>query len=241
MPRRNIGAACGLACIAIALCAGAAPVAAEETAAGDCNGVGFDVRKPLMVARIVPAAPRVFFVRSSWEDASCPAETPACRSKAYLVPGDLVLVGRTNGPYTCVAYQSPRDKKQIWTNGWITSASLVPVTPSRAPRLADWVGTWSHTGGEITIDIGEKGMLSIEGEHTYPAGGGAHSGVIGALAKPVGGILAFADDGEKPFDKAEEGDCQVRMQRVGALLLVEDNGYCGGSMVTFTGLYRRKP
>jgi hypothetical protein len=30
------------------------------------------------------------------------------------------------------------------------------------------------------------------------------------------------------------------MQRIGALLLVEDNGACGGSMVTFTGLYRRR-
>jgi hypothetical protein len=28
-------------------------------------------------------------------------------------------------------------------------------------------------------------------------------------------------------------------QRVGAWLLVEDNMQCGGSMVTFTGLYRR--
>jgi hypothetical protein len=30
------------------------------------------------------------------------------------------------------------------------------------------------------------------------------------------------------------------MQRVGAWLLVEDNMQCGGSMVTFTGLYRRE-
>jgi hypothetical protein len=37
----------------------------------------------------------------------------------------------------------------------------------------------------------------------------------------------------------EEG-CRVRMQRIGPWLLVEDNGGCGGSGVTFSGLYRRK-
>jgi hypothetical protein len=30
------------------------------------------------------------------------------------------------------------------------------------------------------------------------------------------------------------------MQRIGPWLAVEDNGACGGVMVTFTGLYRRK-
>jgi hypothetical protein len=30
------------------------------------------------------------------------------------------------------------------------------------------------------------------------------------------------------------------MQRVEALLVVEDNGGCGGALVTFTGFYRRK-
>ena len=41
------------------------------------------------------------------------------------------------------------------------------------------------------------------------------------------------------FDDPKAG-CQVRMQRVEALLVVEDNNGCGGVMVTFTGLYRKK-
>jgi hypothetical protein len=52
-------------------------------------------------------------------------------------------------------------------------------------------------------------------------------------------MIAFVEDGSVPFDKAEDGQCMVRMQRVGIWLLVEDNEQCGGSMVTFTGLYRR--
>ena len=57
---------------------------------------------------------------------------------------------------------------------------------------------------------------------------------------PAGDMLAFADDGKVPFDQAKQAECQVRMQRLGNLLLVEDNGGCGGIMVTFTGFYRRK-
>jgi len=38
----------------------------------------------------------------------------------------------------------------------------------------------------------------------------------------------------------DEQGCRVRMQRIGPWLLVEDNGDCGGSGVTFSGLYRRK-
>jgi hypothetical protein len=64
-------------------------------------------------------------------------------------------------------------------------------------------------------------------------------GVLGANVVPAQGMIAFAEDGSVPFEQAEEGQCLVRMQRVGALLLVEDNMQCGGSMVTFTGLYRR--
>jgi hypothetical protein len=74
--------------------------------------------------------------------------------------------------------------------------------------------------------------LSIEGEQIYPAAGGAHSGVLGAAVAPTQGMIAFADDDTTPFEKAEDGQCLVRMQRVGALLLVEDNMQCGGSMVT---------
>src|SRR5262245_52879254 len=125
----------------------AIPPALAQSPPGDCTGVDFDVRNPLVVSRIVADAPRVHFVKSAWEDAACPSEQAACRAKAYLVPGDRVLTGRPSGPFTCVAYQSPRDRKQVWTSGWISSAQLAAVAPARAPRLSDWIGTWTHPGG----------------------------------------------------------------------------------------------
>jgi hypothetical protein len=218
----------------------AATSARGETAPGDCTGIGFDRDKAIVVSKVTAAAPKAFYVKSAWEDVACPADTSACQRKAYLVPGDLVLTGRQNGPFTCIAYQSPRDRKQVWTNGWIRSESLAPVAPSRVSRLADWTGTWTHAGGEITIEAGKNGKLTIEGEQVYPAAQNVHTGALSAEVTPAGDMLAFADDGKVPFDQAKQAECQVRMQRLGNLLLVEDNGGCGGIMVTFTGFYRRK-
>jgi len=229
-----------LAAVAIALIGHCAPALAEgsQPSAADCLGIDFDVARPLAVAKII-ARPRVHYVKSAWEDASCPAEGDACRAKAYLVSGDLVLVGRKRGPLTCISYQSAHDTKQKWTNGWVPSSALAPVAPNAAPKSADWLGTWKHAGGEITIEPAKGGKLSIAGEHTYPAAQSVHSGVIEATATPAGAYLSFADDGTTDFASAGEGTCQVRMQRVGALLLVEDNLSCGGSMVSFSGFYRR--
>lgn len=223
----------------LALACGVLIASAQESKPNDCNGVDFDAKRPLTVSTVT-AKPRAYFVKSAWEDASCPADTEACQRKAYLVPGDLVLTGRRLGPYACVAYQSPRDKKQVWTNGWMLATALAPVAAMASPKLSDWIGTWTHTGGEITIERGKNGKLTIEGEQVYPAAQNVHTGVISAESKPSDMMLAFADDGSVAFDKAEGDTCLVRMQRIGALLLVEDNGGCGGSMVTFTGLYRRK-
>jgi hypothetical protein len=227
-----------LASLALTLITLSAPAFAESGEA-DCNGIDFDVKRPLAVAKVT-AKPRVHYVKSAWDDPSCPADTETCKAKAYLVPGDLVLVGRTRGAYTCVSYQSPRDNKQAWTNGWMSTSALEPVAAAAAPKPSDWLGTWKHTGGEITIERAKAGKLAITGEHVYPAAQEVHTGVIGAEATPAGAYLSFAEDGTVEFDKAEEGACQVRMQRLGALLLVEDNGACGGVMVTFTGLYRRE-
>jgi hypothetical protein len=223
--------------LAVFTCGLSMPVRGESDP-NACRGIDFDTKRPLVASRIT-ARPHVNFVKGADDDAACPADKEACRKKAFLVPGDVVLTGRAQGTFTCVAYQSFHTRKQNWATGWLPTASLMPVEPMSSPKTADWIGSWSHPGGTISISRGEGGMLSIEGEQTYPAAGGAHSGVLGAAVAPAQGMIAFVDDGTTPFEKAEEGQCLVRLQRVGVWLLVEDNMQCGGSMVTFTGLYRR--
>jgi len=87
---------------------------------------------------------------------------------------------------------------------------------------------------------GDRGKLSIEGEMIVPAANDSHTGELHATVTPQKDTIAFVDDGSIPFEKTAEGECRVRMQRIGEKLLVEDNSGCGGAAVTFTGLYRKK-
>ncbi len=222
-----------------------APALAEDgEAPGECLGIDFDQQHPIAIARIKPDMPRVHFIKSVTDDAACPADTATCRQKAYLVPGDMVLLGKAfpdkdHATFSCVVYESPAAKKSRWSGGWLPSASLAPVARAPAPGRSDWTGKWTHGGGDITIANGSNGTVTIKGEAFYEAAQNVHTGVIDAKAKPERDLLQFADDGSGAFDAPDAG-CQVRMQRVDALLVVEDNNNCGGELVTFTGFYRRK-
>jgi hypothetical protein len=145
-----------------------------------------------------------------------------------------VLIGKTQGHFTCVDYQSPLAKKQIWIRGWLPSASLTPIAPIPSPKTSDWTGTWYHPGGHIEIKDGGDGKLHVEGATTLatPSGDFQNGEFKAQVASQ--GTIAFTDKG------AYGEGCQVRMKRIGPGLLVEDNGGCGGAGVTFTGLYRRK-
>jgi len=213
--------------------------AGADEAPGDRLGVDFDQRHPVSVGRITPASPRAYFVKNVSDAAACPADSEVCRLKAYLIPGNLALLAKTFGTYTCAVYESADAQKVRWTGGWLPSASLAPVTRAPALARADWIGEWIHASGHITIASAADDRLAIKGEAFYDAAQNVHTGVIDAVAKPAQGLLAFADDGSIAFDNPK-AECLVRMQRIDALLVVEDNNDCGGIMVTFTGFYRRK-
>jgi len=220
------------------------PAAADETEApGDCFGIDFDQQHPIAIGKVTNAKPRVHFLKNVSDDKSCPADTDACQQKAYLIPGDLLLIGKTfsdkANAYSCAVYESAAAKKVSWTKGWLPAASLTPVTPAPAPARSDWTGDWVHASGHITIANGGDGAVTVQGEAFYDAAQNVHTGVIDATAKPAHGLLQFADDGSISFDDPK-AECLVRMQRVEALLVAEDNDGCGGAMVTFTGFYRRK-
>lgn len=214
--------------------------AAAQEAPRDCLGVDFSVRHPVAVAKIIADRAAVHFVKNVSDDPACPAASDACLRQAYLVPGDLVLIGKTSGAFTCVSYQSPQNPKPSWTNGWLPASSMTPLEPWRAPARAEWIGNWSHGGGRLGIRPAPGGALAIRGEAFYAAAQNVHTAVIDAQAKPIGSLLEFADHGRTPFDQADSDSCLVRMQIVEKFLVAEDNGRCGGELVSFTGFYRRK-
>jgi hypothetical protein len=237
--RRSARASCIAAGLFI-VCASS--FAAADPGPGDCLGVDFDVQHAVTIAKIIADKPQVHLVKNASDKAACPAEADECQNTAYLIPGDLMLVGKTHGAYSCVSHQSAADRKQNWTVGWVRSTSLTPVVPMASASRADWIGIWIRAGGRITIRRGPRGKLRINGEAVYPATENVHNGVLRATAALANGMLQFGDNGTAPFDQAsaDAGDCLVRMQRIADLLVVQDNGLCGGAMVTFTGFYRRK-
>jgi hypothetical protein len=210
----------------------------------NCIGVEWDDKRALSVAKVT-ARERVNFVKSPYDDefkaATCPAATDTCRKKSYLVTGDLVLVGKTQGDFTCVAYQMPAAKRAIFTEGWLPSAALTPVAPAASTAMSDWIGNWEHPHGGIEIKGGGiGGRLQVEGFMLVPTARDFHNGAISAQVMPAKDSIAFMNDGWMPFETVCEDACKVRMLRIGPYLLVEDNGGCGGSGVSFTGLYHSK-
>lgn len=203
----------------------------------NCNGAGWSDQHPMVVARVT-ARPRVQLVKSPYDDdfkaEGCPAATAACRRQAYLVTGDLVLVGERRGDFTCADHASPLGKGQRWTVGWLPTAALTPVEPMPAPEARDWIGTWLPHA-RIKISDAGAGRLRIEALKVIPTSGGdTQNGTFSAQVASGPTTLTFADSGSY-------GDgCQVRMQRIERWLLVEDNGGCGGAGVSFLGLYRRE-
>ncbi len=219
-------------------------LALADEGPGDCLGIDFDPQHPVVIGKVTAANPRAYFVKSATDDAACPAATVECQDKSYLIPGNLALIGKTflnkaNVAYTCVSYESADAKKSRWTNGWLPSASLTPAAPMAAPKRTDWIGEWVHASGNISIASAAGGSLTIQGEAFYDAAQDVHTGVISATAKPARNLLEFAEDGSTAFTDPS-AECLVRMQRIDAILVVEDNGGCGGALVTFTGFYRRK-
>jgi hypothetical protein len=221
--------------LAAVVCSGSA-LAYDPYDPNNCNGASWKDEHAMVIAKVT-RRPRVNFVKSPYDDdfkaEGCPAAAEACRKKSYLVTGDLVLAGDKRGEFTCISYELPSAKKQIWTHGWLPTASLAPVAPMSAPKTSDWIGAWGPSS-RITIRSCAAGNLHIEGVRVITMPSGDTNGTFRALVKPGATVLAFTDDGSS----YGEG-CHMRMQRVGPWLLVEDNGGCGGAGVSFTGLYRR--
>ena len=216
--------------------------------AGDCYG--FDALGPdvaLSVAAVTDAVPRVNFVKNGSAAKNCPSGTEACRERAFLVPGDTVIVSGARGGFACATYVNA---KGLARAGWLPLAALRTEVEQPTVRMADWIGTWTAPEQQITIKAGRGGLLDVEGEATFGAldpervkRGAINMGEVSGSAKPEGAILAFAmgdDDKTLPFDKGGEFDCRIRLRLVGSFLLAEDNQRCGGANVSFAGAYRRK-
>lgn len=218
--------------------------------AGDGFCAGFipgEASGKFRLARVAANGPRVNFLANAGDkNNQCPSANSACRKNTFVVPGDEVVVTRTEGPYACASYRSPRGSA---TDGWLPLAALdlAPVPPS--PKPSDWAGKWMRF--EASLQLKPKGAeIEVNGDATWGAGdpervrrGGVNIGEISGRARPRGNVLAVGDgyDGVKPpGERKDIADCVARLQIFGRYLVVEDNGACGGNNVSFTGVYVRQ-
>ncbi|MBP0492247.1 hypothetical protein [Roseomonas indoligenes] len=212
--------------------------------AADCLGLGA-AGTPAELRMVRDGPPHPLYRGAA--DASCPAETAACRSSATLGPRFRVVAGEANGAFTCVVRA---DAKGRMTAGWLPTSALA-LPPEVPPlRAADWIGRW-HSGTDryLIVTATLDGALVLRGEAREGARAArrgprpaVHHGVLDARIQTDGddAALVIGEDGAARPDAPEEAElCRVALRRRGPYLIVQDNGRCGEAGVGFTGAYRR--
>jgi hypothetical protein len=230
--------------VAAVLVIAASPARGDDARCGEFPELS--ANPAMALGHITSGTPRVPFIKDDLMQPGCPNMTPACAERAYLVPGDRVILSLKRDAFVCATYINAKGGDR---SGWLRSDAVAydkpePVAP------AGWLGKWSRTEAEIRVKAGKAGALAIEGEATFGTldpgrvkRGAINAGAIAADVTPSGDRLSFTmGDGDTlPVDKGEESDCKVWMQRVGPWLIVYDNRNCGGFNVSFRGYYTRKP
>ncbi len=199
------------------------------------NGLFTDRIEAITAGRIIEAAGARVHFRS--DDDGCP-DAATCVRKAYLVPGDRVLISKRESGWSCVWYFGKREV----TVGWLPTGTVAHA-PSVDPALDEWIGTWRPIAGDNEIVIrrdrsGRGGAVS--GTATW-YGGRLEDG------SEIVHVGEFEGEGRPDGDRwtvgesAEAYACMVDMRFVAGQLVVHDNANCGGLNVRFDDIYRKAP
>jgi hypothetical protein len=197
-----------------------------------CSGVGFSDTPDLVIGRIKAEAGKVFFRKNGERDNACPSAAPQCQDKAYLAPGDLVVLGARSGDFVCVDYDNGKGDR----GGWLPSAAIEPAPLDKDP--AKWVGDWKRVEADITIAQAKDG-LKASGEATF---GSLDPERVKRGAVNLGsfsGPLTLKDGHGRIVDEDPISGCNLKLARSGDDLFVRDNNACGGMNVSFSGLYKK--
>lgn len=199
---------------------------AQEGEAICRNGL-FPSEPPFALAE-VSGADRVYFHRDM---EGCP-QGEGCRTGAYVVPGDTVVISRLRRGFACAFYPG----RGGGTAGWVRIAPLRLLPVEANPPLSAWIGGWSSGGNPAIRFWEELGALHVVGEAYWPGPPGSHdwpSTHQGEIAGPVeraGHRASYTDDAL----------CEVNFTLLGDYLIAGSNRNCGGANVSFSAVYRRE-
>lgn len=216
-----------------------------SSVAAECQAADRNVPS-ISAGTIRDTAPKTYFLKSGDGKLHCPGNTDECSTKAFVMPGDVVLTGPEQNGFLCTTFTNLRG---VETTGWLPASSVAPLPGPFAPQPKDWAGRWvSGYDQDIDIKLLPDGSLKIKGNATWGGQdpdrvrlGAVHVGELDAQTKPDGDMVAFTmGDQTLRFDEGDPTDCRVRLVRRGPYLVAADNNNCGGANVTFSGTYRRK-
>lgn len=210
---------------------------------------GFDSEQEVRLATVkAGAAGRTHFFRD--DDKSCPVDRAACRRKAFVVPGDVVLVDRVVQGWACAWFAGAKGS----TMGWIDASELAFSAPEPYPPLAAWLGEWERVApagveeGSASVEFSKVGDgIGVVGSALWigaPFEDGnrmVNTGDLGDFDEDFNSIPAFVrvEGATAVLQGDDEDACSATFRRLGAWLIVEDNMRCGGLNVSFAGTYRR--
>jgi hypothetical protein len=216
--------------LSLLLFAASASTQIEGNPANFCRGGFFTRESDNFQIGIVKAPPRTKVYFYGDDNADCP-ESEKCKLRAYVVPGDEVIISKTRGNFSCAWFTN---KSGVGTVSWIKTENLRMLETDRPTALADWLGEWRYEENNITFTNNKlAGFLNVTGDALWKGlGDNVHIGELDGRFEPKDGELNYSDGDD-------EYDCKASMQLVGRFLIVSDNNHCGGANVTFSGIYRR--
>lgn len=231
-------------CLAVGVWSGSAGAASR-----DCTSSALFGTEDFPVFRVT--AERLHFAASPGVAApDCPSRAENCRTGAFVVAGNEVLVTwpAVDG-FVCAHFVSPEGRT---TSGWLDKAALRIQGDSRVRvDSAEAYGRWVNGLADASIRIapGGPGYVLVEGEATrgppsYNSGAFAGPAYTGEGPRgPVAGYEAGHYHGERPARTPPAPDtsgCRIRFRFAGHYLLVDDNDACGGNGVSFSGIYAKQ-
>jgi hypothetical protein len=199
------------------------------------------------LARVDTKEARVNFIAGlSKPKSGCPSGESACRLRAYVVPGDEILVDATDGPYVCTFFKSQGGTE---TRGWLPRAA-VQILPSEPAPARQWDGKWRRDREAQIVITSHQDDVEVSGDALWGSydpqrvkRGAIHVGELNGKARPRGQELAIGyDPNQSAFPSAKDAapeNCAAKLELYGRYLVVEDNRGCGGLNVSFTGIYVR--
>jgi hypothetical protein len=179
---------------------------------------------PLQTGRIIKNSKAV------WDPSYTPGEN--------IAAGSLVVIVKTEGDRACVESDA---SGRHGHSGWVPSANIAIFPAAKVARPAAWwLGYWHSGESTILFQIKDHRPWA-SGSSTWQGRGEPHFGEFQGHPVPQGGGLKIVD-GDQPEQADKDlfpDGCMLVTIAIGQHIAVEDNNGCGGTNVSFTGLYSR--